>query len=105
MAQIHPTEPVYYNEIGSLGEFQEALGLRAAALANFKNELARFKKSYWTTGGTPGEKLLNWTRSGVREDLGTMAKELLRCGAERFWAADRGWIREGDPIYPRDDVT
>ncbi|CAG8957249.1 hypothetical protein HYFRA_00009451 [Hymenoscyphus fraxineus] len=100
------TEPLLGNQIPKIWELQEELGLRDASRGlkeSLKNGLVRLRETYRTQEGGTGESLVHWSVQAVQMDLGTMAELFLVDGAgERFWCAERSWIRKGDLVYPKD---
>ncbi|CAG8976097.1 hypothetical protein HYALB_00002375 [Hymenoscyphus albidus] len=100
------TESLLGNQIPKIWELQEELGLRHASWGlreSLKNGLVRLRETYRTQEGGTGESLVHWSVQSVQMDLGTMAELFLVDGAgERFWCAERSWIRKGDLVYPKD---
>jgi hypothetical protein len=103
-----PKKPaVALSKVPSVKELCERLGFQRASLKDtnaFMDATHTWRKSYRTSGGTPGTELLLWNQLPVQSDLTIMAERFLedRKNGDRFWSPARDWNHDSDVQYPED---
>lgn len=98
-----PIEPDLGNQVPRFKKLQERLGLPPVWGDVLKRELVKFRKTYTTTDGQPGDSLLFRKVTTDQKELAIMAETFLDRGAGYiFWSKNREWFCEGSLIYPHD---